>query len=45
MLHIARVGIFGLVADKSTKMLTKVEMRDEFALASCMAARDGREVW
>ena len=32
MLHIARVEIFGLVADKATKMQTKVEMRGEFAL-------------
>ena len=45
MLHIARIGIFGLVADKSTKMLTKVEMRYEFALTSCMAAQGGLEVW
>jgi hypothetical protein len=45
ILHITRVGIFGLVADKSTKMLTKVEMRYEFALTSCMAAQGGLEVW
>ena len=45
MLHIARVEIFGLVADKATKMQTKVEMRGEFALASHMAAQDGLEVW
>ena len=44
MLHIARVEIFGLAADKATKMLTKVGMRSEFALASHMAAQDGLEM-
>ena len=29
---LARVGIFGLVTDKTTKMLTKVGMRGDFAL-------------